>query len=284
MRVHFAEIGDVATRYYQAGEGPPLLLIHGAGMSADVWLRNIPFLASKFTVFAPDLLGHGFTDSGEPSDGAPHPALLRHLTAFVDHMGLGCFGAVGSSFGALIAGLLHLQMPHRVGRLVFASSGSIMNDGTDGGAGVGAAYRNGLRAMQNPTSDVCLARMTEIFQDPSRIPPELVFMQMTMFARPGALDAYDRRFRGMMDIAACAPFRLAHRLEAVSAPVLLIWGGDDARGRLEATRAAVGRFPNGRMVLLPNCGHHPHMEHPERFNELVGDFMSDLKGQESEAA
>lgn len=273
MRVHFTNIGGIATRYYQAGEGPALLLLHGAGMSADVWLRNIDVLAANFTVFAPDLVGHGFTDADDGGEGPPHPAILRHLTAFVDHLGLNRFGAVGSSFGALIAGLLHLQMPARLTRLVFGSSGSIMNDGTDGGAGIGAAYKNGLAAMRNPDFDVCVSRMAQIFHDPSKIPPELTFIQMTMFARPGALAAYERRFRGMMDTAACAPFRLAHRLESITAPVLLVWGADDVRGRIAVTQEAVGRFAKARMVTIPACGHHPHMEHPDMFNRLVADFM-----------
>ena len=70
MRVKFADIGGVRTRYLYAGDGPPLLLLHGVGMSADGFLRIIDPLASRFSVFAPDLLAHGFTDVADLSGGA----------------------------------------------------------------------------------------------------------------------------------------------------------------------------------------------------------------------
>ena len=63
MRASFIDVGGITTRYLHAGEdhGQALLLIHGGGVAADTWLRNIEPLGREFAVYAPDNIGHGFT-------------------------------------------------------------------------------------------------------------------------------------------------------------------------------------------------------------------------------
>ena len=59
MKIKFADIDGIRTRYLHEGDGPPLLLIHPVGTSGDMFCRNIDVLAKDFTVVAPDVLGHG---------------------------------------------------------------------------------------------------------------------------------------------------------------------------------------------------------------------------------
>src|SRR4029078_12669618 len=127
MRVQFAHVGRGQTRFYQAGTGRPVVLLHGAGMSADCWLRNVDALGQDFSVYAPDELGQGMTGLGDYTQGPPHPWLIEHLVNFVNHLGLKNFTAIGSSFGALLAGLLYFRLPDRVDSLVLVSSGSAVN-------------------------------------------------------------------------------------------------------------------------------------------------------------
>ena len=61
MRVAFTDVDGIRTRYFYEGSGPTLVLIHGLGISADSWTRNIDALAEHFTVYAPDMIGHGRT-------------------------------------------------------------------------------------------------------------------------------------------------------------------------------------------------------------------------------
>lgn len=273
MRVEFATIAGIQTRYYHEGSGFPLLLVHGAGVSADVWLRNIDVLARDFAVYAPDTLGHGFTGSGDYRSGPPQPAMVQHLSHFVDHLGLERFVAIGSSFGALIAALLYFRLPDRIDKLVLGSSGSIVNSDEEFGRGLQAAYQNGLSALEDGTPESCRRRLARIFHDPAAIPEELILMQLTMNALPDARESYERRFRGLMDIAACRPYRIIDRLEKIAIPTLLIWGRNDVRGRYERAVEAAKRIPQSRLVAIEKCGHHPHMEHPSEFNELVREFV-----------
>src|SRR5262245_1395012 len=149
MRVSFINIDGIRTRYYHEGSGFPILLVHGLGISAESWLRNIDALAKDFAVYAPDLLGHGFTDAVDTKDEAPHPHIVGHLLRFTDKLGLQRYSAVGSSFGALIAALMYFERPDRMDKLVLVGSGSTFRPADQGLSP--ASYRNATSALTSPT-------------------------------------------------------------------------------------------------------------------------------------
>src|SRR5947207_3248896 len=103
MKVNFANVGGVPTRYYSAGSGRrALLLLHGVGVASDSWFRNIDALASDYFVCAPDLLGNGFTAEGSYLAGAPQAHMVNHLFDLLDHIEADRYSVVGSSFGSVI--------------------------------------------------------------------------------------------------------------------------------------------------------------------------------------
>ena len=108
----------------QSRSGPPLMLVHGAGISADAWLRNVDELAEDFSVVAPDTLGQGFTGVGDFTGGAPQPHFVAHLKALADQVGFDKFAMCGSSFGAMLCILTYFDIPERVEKLILISSGS----------------------------------------------------------------------------------------------------------------------------------------------------------------
>jgi 4,5:9,10-diseco-3-hydroxy-5,9,17-trioxoandrosta-1(10),2-diene-4-oate hydrolase len=79
--------------------------------------------------------------------------------------------------------------------------------------------------------------------------------------------------RGMMDLVASRPYRILERLEQLHLPTLIMWGRQDKRGIYERALEAVTRLPDGRLVAFDRCGHHPHLEHPKEFNELMRQFV-----------
>ncbi|MHC4067457.1 MAG: alpha/beta fold hydrolase, partial [Planctomycetota bacterium] len=100
MRIKFVDAGGIRTRLLYAGDPahPPLLLIHGFGVSADTWLRNIGPLAEAFFVCAPDMVGHGFTDPVDFGGHAPHRQTVDHLCRLADTLGFDSFAVSGSSY------------------------------------------------------------------------------------------------------------------------------------------------------------------------------------------
>lgn len=273
MRVHFADIGGVHTRYLRAGSGRPVLLLHGVGMTGDSWCRTVGPLSRDFDVIAPDLLGNGFTGEGRYAGGPPHAFMLEHLEALIDALALDAVSLVGSSFGASLAVLLYLRRPARVQRLVLVSSGSVLKKAADLVPMYEKAFANGGAALRNPTLEVCRQRLSNLFYDARRIPPELLQLQLTPYALPHALASFERRLRGMMDAEALRPFETRERLKDIAIPLLAVWGRQDPRGEHALAAEVFGAIPQARFVSFDACGHLPHLECDEGFNALVREFL-----------
>ena len=109
--------------YRTGGDGPLLVLIHGITSSSASWETVLPGLAERFTILAPDLLGHGQSDkpSGDYSLGS-HACLIRDLMLTLGH---GAATIVGHSLGGGIAMQLSYQFPELMQRLVLVSSGGL---------------------------------------------------------------------------------------------------------------------------------------------------------------
>ncbi len=274
MRVEFAAIGGVRTRLYRGGEGPPVLLLHGVGASADIWLNNLDALARGFTVYAPDMLDNGFTEPGAYRGGAPQPFMLDHLEALLDHYGIDDVAVIGSSFGGLLAALLYFRRPERVGKLILISSGTCFNSDEELARTLRESYANGRTAIAQPSIETCRQRMRNVVFDPASVPEALVLMQLTLYALPNALPAYDRRMHALMDVASWQAHRITGRLRDVHAPTLLVWGQNDPRVVLARAEAAAREIPNARLALFERCKHFPQLEHPDRFNRLAMRFLN----------
>jgi 2-hydroxy-6-oxonona-2,4-dienedioate hydrolase len=274
MRVRFADIAGVSTRYYLAGEGFPVLLVHGVGVTSEIWLRNLDALSAKFKVCAPDTLGSGLTGAGTYRDGPIHSHVTRHLLGLADHLGFQEFAVIGSSLGGLFAALLYFEVPRRVSKLVLTAAGSVFN--------ADAAYlntwqstlKNGGTAYAAPTLEICRKRMTNVVADPACVTDDLLVMQMTSYALPDALNLFERRTKGMLDLEAVKPYRVRERLEKIAVPTLAVIGAEDPRVDLAQARVDIPRLPNGRLEVFEACRHYPQLEHADRFNSLVGSLLS----------
>ena len=91
---------------------------------------------------------------------------------------------------------------------------------------------------------------------------------------PGALELFERRTRGMLDLEAVKPYRVRDRLEQIAVPTLAVVGADDPRVDLAQARQDMPRVPDGRLEVFEACRHYPQLEHADRFNDLVGSFLS----------
>jgi pimeloyl-ACP methyl ester carboxylesterase len=106
--------------YYTAGQGDPLVVVHGGGGDARTWWGNIIELSEKYTVYAPDLPGYG---GSQPLEGNYYiPELSRFIGSFATNLGLERFNLVGHSMGGGIALDYALRAPHKIKKLVLVSS------------------------------------------------------------------------------------------------------------------------------------------------------------------
>lgn len=274
MEVKFIDLG-VPTRCLIAGdEGAyPILMLHGYGGTADVWLKNIDALSDEFYVVAVDIPGSGFTPPTDPGL-PPQRMAVSHLRRLVDAFGFGRFCAMGTSYGSLIAALLYFEMPRRVDRLVINGSGTCFNTDEQLVATLEAVRRNFGATMAAPTIEACRASMIRQLRDPSKVLEEALPVMATAYAQPWMYEAWDRGLSGLLDLEASRPYTVRDRLERMDVETLVIWGRQDPGAIYEQAVLEVKRMPRARFVTFEECGHKPMFEHPGKYNDTVRAFLA----------
>jgi pimeloyl-ACP methyl ester carboxylesterase len=275
LHVRFTNVDGIRTRYLTAGrEGAyPLLLLHGYGGTADVWIRNIDALASDFRVIAPDMAGCGYTDPIDIGADAPTPHLVRHLTGLVDLLGLERFCASGTSYGGLIASRLYFAMPRRVEKLIINGSGTCFNTEEQLVAALRRVWDGFHPLLADPSIEACRESMAKICFDRSRVPEEILPVMATAYAQPWMLKSWEQGLRGLMNLEATRPHRVFDRLEELDVDSLVVWGREDKGAVYASAVAGVKRMPKAQLVTFERCGHKPMFEYPDAYNEVVREFL-----------
>jgi pimeloyl-ACP methyl ester carboxylesterase len=284
-RPPFGESGELEVRervlhgdrvaYRQAGTGPVVVLIHGITSDSGTWARVMPYLAHHFTVLAPDLIGHGRSAKprGDYSLGA-HASSLRDLLAALGH-DRATF--VGHSLGGGIAMQLSYQFPELCERLVLVDSG-----------GLGREVSPLLRAASLPGSEYVLPLLlASRLLDAGRLAASAlgrlglrVGTDIEQMARghatlsdPEARAAFLHTLRSVVEpggqrVNASNRLYLAEHI-----PFMLIWGEQDAIIPVSHGRATHEQIPDSRLETFPASGHFPQLDEPERFIDVLVDFI-----------
>ena len=274
MRVAFADIGGIRTRYLHEGSGSVVVLLHGFGFAGDSWLRNIDVLGQPFSVIAPDTLGHGYTDAAALNGDQPQGPMVQHLGRLMDHLGAERYSVVGSSYGGLLAALMYFERPERVDKLILVGTGTVFHPQEQLTKALSAALENVSAAMGDPTLESCRTRIAAICHDPASVPENLLLSQLTSFALPDRFDFYQAAIGGLVAAGDAQEHRAYHRLEEIGVPTLVITGRNDIRTSWELVQQGCERIPGAELVIFDGCGHLPMIEHAERFNQLVVAFLS----------
>jgi 2-hydroxy-6-oxonona-2,4-dienedioate hydrolase len=276
MQVRFIDVDGIRTRCLMAGKpgAYPLLMLHGYGGTADVWMRNIDALGEKYYAVAVDMISAGFTDPVDTGGKPPQPATVAHLRKLADKLGFERFCPMGTSYGGLIAALLYFDMPGRVNKLVLQGSGSAFNEDEALVATLSNVKKNFGPLMDAPTIDGVRNSVKKQVFDPKSIPEEMVHVMATAYAQPWMRKAWEQGLDGLLDLEACRPYRVKGRLEKLAPDTLVVWGREDPGAIYASAVEAVKRMPKARLVTFEKCGHKPMYEYPERFNQEVLTFLS----------
>jgi pimeloyl-ACP methyl ester carboxylesterase len=261
--------------YRVAGDGPPIVLIHGMLNSSSHWRAVALELARDYTVIAPDLIGHGDSAAprGDYSLGA-HAASIRDLLAAI---GIDRASIVGHSLGGGVAMQFFYQFPQRVDRLVLVSSGGLGREVTASLRSAALPGISPLLAMTiRPRLVGALARSGSLLRE--RGVGAGVYLQAAARAlRPlqsaESREAFLHTLRAVIDVhgqRVSATDRL-YLLEAL--PTMIVWGGRDNTIPLAHGREAHEAIPHNRFETIPGAAHFPHLEEPDALAGLLRDFM-----------
>ncbi len=263
--------------YRAAGDGPTtVLLVHGMAGSSRTWRATIPRLAEQCRVIAPDLLGHGASATPVPGDYSlgGFAAMLRDL---LDVLGVARATVVGQSLGGGVAMQLAYQHPEVAERLVLVSSG-----------GLGREVSWMLRALAFPGAELIAPALFPGFARDLgdrvartvarlgwRAPRvEEMWNAYSSLTDPQHRETFMRTLRAVVDPGGQA-VSAENRLYLTAAlPTLIVWGDADPIIPVGHARTAHDAMPGSRLEILPGVGHFPHAERPERFAEIVLDFVT----------
>ncbi|HME78109.1 MAG TPA: alpha/beta fold hydrolase [Mycobacterium sp.] len=261
------DAGGIETSYLEAGSGETVLMLHGSGPGVSAlanWQRNIPTLAQRFHVLAPDIVGFGTTD--RPDDIVYSlRTWTDHIWAFMDAHGIEKARVVGNSLGGRIALQMATDQPDRITRMVLM-----------GVPGAGMTHTEGLAALRayEPSHDAMRELLRNYFAvDPAMITNELVAIRYEASIADGAYEAY----RAMFFDPRHAGSQLGiteSEVRAIATPTLLIHGREDRVVPLQVSITMLGLLPNADLHVFSACGHWTQIERADEFSALVADYLS----------
>ena len=261
--------------YRIAGSGPPVVLIHGMVNSSRHWEQVAMRLTDRYTVVAPDLIGHGdsATPRGDYSLGA-HAASIRDLLAVI---GIERATVVGHSLGGGVALQFFYQFPQRVERLVLVSSG-----------GLGREVSPLLRSAAVPGISALLAAganervLGGLWQLGDRMQErgsqkgvylKAIVRALRPLERPGAREAFLHTLRSVIDVRG-QRVSARDRLHLLTGfPTMIVWGGRDNTIPIEHGHDAHRIIGGSRFETLPRAAHFPHLEDPHGLADVLRDFI-----------
>lgn len=264
------DAGGILTHYHDAGDGDPVILLHGSGPGVSAWANwqhNIPALAQRYRVIAPDIVGFGYTE--RPAD--VYYSLKtweRHVWSFLDALGIEKASLVGNSLGGRIGLAMAGRHPERLDRMVLM-----------GAPGVGMTLTPGLKALREyqPSEENMRRMLLGCFAvDPAIITAELVKERYEASVAPGAFEAYrdmffsDRHAGGQLGIT-------EDEVRKVTTRTLLLHGREDKVVPVEVAWNMVRLLPDADLSVFARCGHWTQIERSADFNTLVAAFLGGLR-------
>jgi pimeloyl-ACP methyl ester carboxylesterase len=254
-------VGGLTIKFRRAGNGPPLILLHGAFSDSREWRRQLDALSDEFTVVAWD--APGFGASSDPPDTFRSADYAHCLAGLIEALALDRPHVLGLSFGGILALEFYRWYPTIPRTLVLASTyagwaGSLPPEVVE------QRLLDFWRQLDLPPEER-VSLSTEGLFTPSA-PTEVIeeAMAISHDFHPGGMRVMANNF-ARLDLRPVLPL--------IEVPTLLLWGEVDQRSPVSVGEDLHAKIPDSKLVVMPGVGHQSNMEAPERFNREVRDFL-----------
>lgn len=258
------EISGLRISYQRAGQGPPLVLLHGAYEDSRVWRQQLEGLSGEFTVIAWDAPGCGRSDDPPPDFsgrelGDALAGFLREVAPRKPHV-------LGLSWGSGVALELYRGHPNMAASLLLVSAyagwaGSLPPEEVE------RRYAQILAELDQPPEQFIPVWLPTLFTE--RADPAVVAETSAIMA-----DFHPAGMRAMLSASGHADYRDV--LPTISVPTLLLYGAEDVRSPLAVAQEMLRRIPGSQLVVIPGVGHLVAAETPEAFNTEVRRFLHSI--------
>ena len=275
--LQFRTIHGYKRAYRIAGSGPAILLIHGIGDNSTTWNAIQAKLAQRFTVIAPDLLGHGRSDKPRADYSvAAYANGMRDLLSVLD---IERVTVVGHSLGGGVAMQFAYQFPHLVERLILVGAGGVTKD-------VNVVLR--LASLPMGSEALALLRLPLVLpalQAAGKIVGKAlgttglgndltqVLRILDDLPEPTASAAFTRTLRAVVDWRGQIVTMLDRCYLTQAIPVQIVWGTRDVVVPVRHAWMAHAAMPGSRLEIFEGSGHFPFHDDPARFIDVVQRFI-----------
>jgi haloacetate dehalogenase len=281
---HTIHANGIRQYYLEAGSGAPVVLLHGFPETSFAWRHQIPELAKRFRVIAPDLRGYGETD--KPASGYDKRTMANDLRELMRELDIPKVSLVGHDRGARVATRFAKDHPDALDRLVVMDNVPTRIVARDFDANKAKAYWFFMFHLVPDLPEALIAGREDLwlrhfFSDwcynPHAISGEAFDTYVRAYRRPGAV-------RGAMaDYRANAEDNAQDLADAdikISCPVLSLWGADfySVGQMFDMAKVWSEMADNLHVYEIPRCGHLPQEEQPEIVNRLLLDFLDGWNG------
>jgi 2-hydroxy-6-oxonona-2,4-dienedioate hydrolase len=268
--------GNGVLRYHEAGDGPPLVLLHGSGPGVSGWQNYrgvLAALAEHHRCLVLEFPGFGVSD---PAKGHPMMTAAAAVLQLLDGLGLQSADMIGNSMGGIVALNVAAAHPRRVGKLV-----------TIGGVGLtlfSASPAEGINLLMefaaNPTRERLVEWLHSMVYDRALVTEELIEERWALATAADSLataramysrETFLARQAAMADSDQPPYWAMLHK---VSAPTLLTWGRDDRVSPLDSVLVPMRTMPNAEVHVFPRCGHWTMLEQRDAFVATVLAFLA----------
>lgn len=259
--------------YAVAGEGVPVLLLHGFGGEIWMWERQVEALSKRYRLYIPDLLGYGYSD--RPKIDYTPSLFIGMIRQFIDQLGVSRASLIGNSMGGGIAWAFALAHPERVDKLVLIDSIPPQ---------VVPAVRNRLLrwflairhvpllpylAMALRTRRMVRTVLMEAIYDDRLVTDVVVERQYQIGRIAGTARVMASTVRYADEVA-----RYADALETLRKPTLIVWGEQDELFPVAVGSQLHASIRDSEMVVIKGSGHMPMWEKPDETNQAIVEFLS----------
>jgi pimeloyl-ACP methyl ester carboxylesterase len=268
-------------RYLRGGFGPALILLHGLLGYSFSWRFTMPALARYATVYAPDMMGAGFSDRPAGLDHSM-PGTAKRVLRFAERLGISSFDLLGTSHGGAVAMMAAAECLE--GNSGFSSSVRMRRLVLVAPVNPYSAHGRRLAPFIGSRVGTALFRLTSahmrfsypywharMYGDRSRIPPGTLEGYMAPLAKPGlfehALSIVRTWTADLRELEASLP-------KLAEVPTLLMWGDKDGAVYASSAAPLAKHFPNSKLIIFPGVGHLPYEECAEEFNRALIEFLT----------
>ncbi len=267
-----------------AGQGPPVFLLHGFPETWFAWRKQIPTLAQKYTVVAPDLRGYGETD--KPPTGYDKRTMATDVRELMRHLGYSKIALIGHDRGARVATRFAKDFRDAIDRLVTMDNIPTRLVFNSTNAVVARKYWFFFFNQVPDLPEALIAGKEDIWlrhfystwsYNPEMLSDEEIAVYVRAYSQPGAMRGAFNDYRaGAEDLAQ----DVADADQLIDCPTLTLWGADFelVGGMFDVLEVWRGMARDVRGVAIQHCGHLPHEEQPEIVNRELLSFLDGWNG------